>query len=233
MNDPSRLGIEAWDRTYAVEGPPQLWGDPVPFVAEMARHRLAPTQSGLEVPCGDGRNTVSLAQHVNSLVAVDSSDLALERAAERVRGERVQNVKFLNGNIYGLPFGGSDFDFVVCWDLLAHLEKPVGALEELARVCAPGGSIVVNFYSRDDSTRGENMVELRPNEFIYDGRFYYRYYSDQDVVDLVSRLRSLAIAEFETVRWSEPPHKGYREYAHEHESWCLVLRKISDTAKAT
>lgn len=223
VNEPFRFGIDDWDQSYA--GSSMLWGDPVPFVAEESQRWLDPARPGLEVPCGDGRNTSVLARHFEALTAVDSSERALGQAIERGRSANLQNVRFLAGNIYELPFHDGEFGSVVCWDLLAHLEDAEGALKEVARVSEPNGSIIFNVYSRDDSTLGDGMVELRPNEYVYDDTFYYHYYSRDEVEELISRVDSVAAVEIETSRWIEGPHRGYREYEHEHESWVAVLRK--------
>jgi ubiquinone/menaquinone biosynthesis C-methylase UbiE len=225
VTEPSRFGIDEWDRSYAIEGSSLLWGDPVPFVASESHRWLDPASPGLEVPCGDGRNTPTLARHFERLTALDSSDRALQRAAAHVHAEKLTNVAFFTGNVYRMPFRNEEFGSVICWDLLAHLKEPEGALREIARVCRAGGSIVANVYSRADSTRGRHMVELRPNEYLYADRFYYRYYSAEDVEELIARAGSLDIVKLTTSRWTEPPHDSYRSYEHDHESWVAVLCK--------
>ncbi len=47
------------------------------------------------------------------------------------------------------PFPDNRFDVVVMWDVLEHLDDTLGALEEIHRVCRPGGTaeIIVPHFS--------------------------------------------------------------------------------------
>jgi hypothetical protein len=71
-----------------------------------------------------------------------------------------------------------------------------------------------------DSTRGSNMESIGKEEYIFDSRFYLRYYDLPDVEDLLKAVGVVAES-LELSRWTEPPHEGYREYPHDHESWGL------------
>jgi SAM-dependent methyltransferase len=49
--------------------------------------------------------------------------------------------RFVCGTAVGLPFRDAVFDFVLCRDVLHHLEDPRQALRELRRVVRPGGQV--------------------------------------------------------------------------------------------
>jgi hypothetical protein len=75
-----------------------------------------------------------------------------------------------------------------------------------------------------DSTRGINMVAIGEEEYLFDKKFYFRYYDKGSVLSLLKRFKTNTIS-LETTSWKEPPHEGYREYPHEHESWAFVIEK--------
>ena len=116
------------------------------------------------------------------------------------------------------------FDGIFCCDVLGHLTQPRQALEELLRICRPGRSIVANVFALGDSTRGPNMTEIGHEEYIFDNRFYFRFYEQEEVERLLHEVDA-DIVWNRLVRWTEPPHEGYREYEHEHESWLFAIRK--------
>src|SRR3972149_5132617 len=46
------------------------------------------------------------------------------------------------GNVMHIPFRDESFDVVTCFDLLEHFEDDLAAINEIARVCKKGGSII-------------------------------------------------------------------------------------------
>jgi SAM-dependent methyltransferase len=62
-----------------------------------------------------------------------------ERAVARLRQAGAQAEV---GTIVDLPFASQAFDLVCAMDVIEHVEDDVGALRELARVLAPGGTLV-------------------------------------------------------------------------------------------
>jgi SAM-dependent methyltransferase len=90
----------------------------------------------LDAGCGSGRNMVELARH-GTVTGVELSDTSIEVARERGAGEVIA------GSVLDMPFDGDSFDLSVCLDVIEHLEDDLGALRELRRVLAPGGSLLV------------------------------------------------------------------------------------------
>jgi SAM-dependent methyltransferase len=57
---------------------------------------------------------------------------------------------FVAGDLFNSPFRRASFDLEVCQYVLQHLSQPAKALEEMGRVCRPGGQAIIFEY--DDKT---------------------------------------------------------------------------------
>ncbi len=101
----------------------------------------------LDVGCGPGTITTSFAKYVRegSIVGTDfSSDVIAEarkRLAESSSSEEAQRCSFEVASVYDLPYPSETFDVVYCHQMLLHLPEPVKALQEMRRVCKPGGIV--------------------------------------------------------------------------------------------
>jgi ubiquinone/menaquinone biosynthesis C-methylase UbiE len=93
----------------------------------------------LEVGCGDGSFTKSLAEHSSRVTAVDISASQIERNA-RAHPE----IKFVQHDVaQPFPFSTAGFDVIWCSEVLEHLFDPGFALREMQRVLARGGRLLV------------------------------------------------------------------------------------------
>jgi SAM-dependent methyltransferase len=108
--------------------------------AYLAPH-LSPGMSLLDVGCGPGTITLDLAQLVapGPVVGVDRSGEVLRDAA--ALDADGATVAFATAELTGLPFDDGTFDVVHAHQVLQHVEDPVLALAEMARVCRPGGLV--------------------------------------------------------------------------------------------
>jgi SAM-dependent methyltransferase len=99
----------------------------------------------LEAGCGVGAQTVILAGNSPqaAFTSIDISEESLAEAERRVVGVGFTNVSFQGADIFNLPFTTAHFDHIFVCFVLEHLPDPAGALEVLARVLKPGGSITV------------------------------------------------------------------------------------------
>ena len=91
---------------------------------------------------------------------------------------------FLVADAASLPFPSADFTRISVISVLEHIEDERPVLNELARVLAPGGRMVVSVPFdpwRDQPTymRTRTYVDGRPDE----KRFYMRYYSEKNLQD--------------------------------------------------
>ncbi|KAJ5550230.1 hypothetical protein N7461_004928 [Penicillium sp. DV-2018c] len=102
---------------------------------------LKPNMKILDVGCGPGSITVSLAKHVpdGHVTGVEYVSDPLDGARALAQAEGVSNITFQEGNIHDLPFEDNTFDVVHVHQVLQHVGDPVQALRELRRVVKEGG----------------------------------------------------------------------------------------------
>lgn len=158
--------------------------------------------SVIEVGCGPGTDTVSLAELVGPngrVVGVDIDPGMIREANERARVGGVQDtVNHIEADATSLPFDDDDFDAARSERLLQHLEDPATALREMVRVTREGGRIVV---------RGAGLIDVQvePRPIISHDLAFIRFALALDEVE--SRAVDEGIVSFEEVaRWKEGLH---------------------------
>jgi SAM-dependent methyltransferase len=99
----------------------------------------------LEVGCGIGAQTVTLAQRSPKarFTSIDISTDSLAEARRRVERAGLTNVELRQADIFDLPFAAESFDHVFVCFVLEHVSRPVEALAILGGLLKPGGTITV------------------------------------------------------------------------------------------
>ena len=105
----------------------------------------------LEVGVGTGLSLSSYGPHLE-VTGIDYSDDMLERARKRVDAEGLRHVRELRQmDARTLDFPDGHFDTVVAMYLVSVVPEPERVMAEIARVCKPGGQvIIVNHFARDE-----------------------------------------------------------------------------------
>ena len=99
----------------------------------------------LEVGCGTGAQTISLARNSPGahFVSVDRNAKSLARAIARASEAGITNAEFLLADLFDLPFDPGAFDHAFVCFVLEHLPDPVRALRTVSVQLKPGGSVTV------------------------------------------------------------------------------------------
>ena len=102
----------------------------------------------LDLGCGDGLLTWTLAERGAWAVGIDVDRAMLDVASARfVRSQR-QPPRFVEGRIEQLPFPDGSFDVVVIVTVLCLVADRAGAVREAARILGPGGRLVIGDLGR-------------------------------------------------------------------------------------
>src|SRR5262249_49489228 len=108
--------------------PGQSW-----FLWAGALASLLPPLDVADLGCGTGVLSASIARWAHTVVAIDQSKQALQKARERARREGLKNIEFLQEDLHQLPLGSGMRDLVVISQSLHHTDQPAGVLREAAR----------------------------------------------------------------------------------------------------
>jgi len=96
----------------------------------------------LEVAVGSGLNLPYYTESVTRAVGVDLSTGMLAEARRRA-DELDRSIELVEGDAQRLPFADASFDTVAISLGLCTVPDPALALREMARVCRPGGRLVL------------------------------------------------------------------------------------------
>ena len=151
-------------------------GDTVEAMVEMAAP--GPGAQALDVATGTGLVAFALAEAITDggcVTGVDFTAAMLARAAEQEEtngtGRSGERVALAAADATRLPFPDALFSIVTCRFSVHHFTHAVPALQEMARVLAPGGRLVIGefgmpedagkaaYFNRMERLRGHSHVQ--------------------------------------------------------------------------
>lgn len=106
---------------------------------------LPPASWVLEIGCGAGFTSVTLALRGYHVHAVDTVPAMLQFARQHASEAGVgHQIRMLLADTHHLPFGDESFRLVLAIGVIPWLPSAAPAIREMARVLAPGGGLVVS-----------------------------------------------------------------------------------------
>ena len=142
---PSTRAREHLEAAFGQAAPEHLdWQTKSPYVGgrerELVQAAFLPLgRRVLDLGCAEGATLVHLGAPAGAeFTGVDLFEPKLELARQRLPGCR-----FVAALAEALPFADASFDHVLIRDVVHHLEQPERAIDEVARVLAPGGRVDV------------------------------------------------------------------------------------------
>ncbi len=106
---------------------------------------FAPGAAVIEVGCGVGAQTAIVAPQSPTarLISMDVAAASLREARRRAAAAGVHNVRFVQADLFRMPFGDACFDQAFVCFVLEHVPDPQGALHRVRRLLKPGGRLTV------------------------------------------------------------------------------------------
>jgi 2-polyprenyl-3-methyl-5-hydroxy-6-metoxy-1,4-benzoquinol methylase len=99
--------------------------------------RLSPGNRALDIACGEGRNSIYLAQHGFLVTALDISDIGIVKAFQRAEEERVQ-IDFQRVDLDEYKFT-DQFDLIIIFNFLQRELIP-----KASQALSPGGLLIID-----------------------------------------------------------------------------------------
>lgn len=111
--------------------------------------RIPPGAKVLEVGIGTGLSVDAWPAHAE-VIGIDLSQDMLDHAAQKMDPLRHRHIKLRQGDALNLDFPDESFDFVTAFHVITVVPDPKRMLDEMVRVCRPGGRIVIiNHFSSE------------------------------------------------------------------------------------
>jgi len=100
----------------------------------------------LDAGCGGGRYSYALSGlGPKKVTGIDFGIDGLKSASQTFKAK---NLQFKQANVLEIPFKDNSFDFVLSNGVIHHTENFEKGLEEVIRVCKPGGDIYLYLYGK-------------------------------------------------------------------------------------
>jgi len=164
--------------------------------------------SVLEVGVGTGLSLPRFGDHLN-ITGVDLSPDMLKKAQDRIIKNKLQNIGGLHEmDARNLDFDDDKFDTVVAMYVMTVVPEPEVVMEELERVCAPGGQVIlVNHFSQDHGARGWLERRMAPFASTIGWRpiFPVERVMGRDSLQLLERRSLRPLGLFTMLRFTKEP----------------------------
>jgi 2-polyprenyl-3-methyl-5-hydroxy-6-metoxy-1,4-benzoquinol methylase len=137
----------------------------------MARYhfavRLARGKRVLDAGCGAGYGSAELAEVAENVTGIDIAPEAVDHARTHYA---LPNLVFEQASCTALPYGDGVFDLVVAFEVIEHLENWRDFLQEVRRVLAPAGQLIVStpnrlYYTESRGAQGANPFHVHEFDF--------------------------------------------------------------------
>lgn len=149
-----RVQRYGWDKASSYYD--QYWADQLSPAQDWLLG-IADIQQGeavLDIACGTGLVTIPAAKkagRTGKVVATDISQKMVDRLAEIVDSDGLEQVSTVRMDAESLDFEDNIFDVVLCALGLMYVPSPVDALKEMRRVLKPGGRLVAAVWGEREN----------------------------------------------------------------------------------
>jgi SAM-dependent methyltransferase len=170
--------------------------------ARMLDDQISADAAVLEVGCGTGQLSNYLGMRSGRTIFGADASLSSLRLGEEFRlRSSLENVAFVQMNLFEPVFRPDTFDLVICNGVLHHTGDPCRGFQSIARLVKPGGAIVIGLYNR----LGRIPAHLR--------RYMFRF-SGGRLRFLDPRLRDASLSETRKQAWYMDQYRNPHESSH-------------------
>nr|WKU83444.1 O-methyltransferase 8 [Hamelia patens] len=156
----------------------------------------------LDVGCGIGGSSRYLAnKYGTQCIGIDISPVEIKRARVLTAAQGSESqVTFEVADATDLPFPDGQFDLIWCIDCADHVPDKAKLMPELARVAAPGATIIIICWCRRDLSPSEH--DLRPEEkkWLETNEMSVKWFPTCEFIKL---LEAASLQDIKSADWSQ------------------------------
>ncbi|HXI86263.1 MAG TPA: class I SAM-dependent methyltransferase [Parvularculaceae bacterium] len=139
--------IAAWDADYYHPIAERYYDVAIPAMLKAMGAR--PGDLVLDAGCGPGVHSIRAARYGARVKAIDLSNEMLAEARRRAeKAGLAEKIDFSQGDLTALTLESNAYPFVFSWGVVIHIPGAEKALDNLARVTAPGGKLALQVLGR-------------------------------------------------------------------------------------
>ncbi len=122
--------------------------------------QVSEQDSVLDVACGAGIVACHLARIAHHVSGIDVTPAMIERCRDRQSKENLTNLSWYLGEVLPLPMADESFTLVTSRYAFHHFQEPAKVLQQMVRVCVPGGRIaIVDVTPQPEALHQYNTME--------------------------------------------------------------------------
>jgi len=106
---------------------------------ENAKKYLKHSDIVLDYGCGTGTASCEFANQVNEIHAIDISSKMIEIAKEKAASSKIENVDFVQTDIFDKRYKKESFDVILAFNMLHTVPNPQNAVERIHELLKPEG----------------------------------------------------------------------------------------------
>lgn len=134
--------IKFWDRVAALGSSKASLSKTALQTYELTQAYLKETDKVLDFGCGNGALTLTLAKHVTSITAIDTSKKMLDAARAKANSQSIENVIFQQKDLLSTPKTTETYDAVLLYNVLNYIDRPDALLKQFSDLLNPKGLVI-------------------------------------------------------------------------------------------
>lgn len=154
----------------------------------------------LEIGCGTGIATITLADYVKKITAIDISEEMMLQAAEKAKENGKENITFQQKDLMELCAEPESYDVVAAYNVLLYMKNQDKVLEKIYEILKPGGI----FLSATDCL-GRNLSKDSVRKFWKSKLHLMPYVSFDTPVGLMRKIQRKGFLVIEIVNLHKNP----------------------------
>ena len=182
------------------------------------------TGEALDIGCGEGRNTLFLAQYGLHVHALDQSSHGIGKLKKYALSHNLQNIRYSIADVRNFPIEANFYDIIVAVTLLDHLNQEEGrkVASSILAALKPHGLAYIEVFTIHDPGATEQRNN-NPTEEISETACFIKHYFEEN--ELAAWFSELDINLYEEIMKYDDSHGA----PHYHGIARLIGIKASPT----